>query len=281
MANQQHNEYVPGYARQHVQHHEWRTAENSAPHLLPHLQRLAAAKPNLTLLDVGSGSGTITTSLAKYMPQGTVTGVDVSEEIVSRANAEAKAAGIGNVAFQAGSIYALPFADDSFDVVHAHQVLTHLDQPVEAMRELLRVCRRGGGGLVASREADMRMWSFHPSPPGLVAFHRLIGDVMVRAGGHVDAGAKLVAWALAAGAQRERVQASCGTWCYSRPEERRVWGGSMVERIRNGGMRQKALAEGMVTEEQLEEMIRGWEEWLDAEDGFLGCMHGEVVIEKV
>ncbi|KAF2720230.1 methylase [Polychaeton citri CBS 116435] len=279
MAHQQHNEYVPGYARQHIQHHEWRTAENSAPHLIPHLQRLAASKPKLSLLDVGSGSGTITTSLAKYIPQGTLTGVDLSEEIVSRANAEAQEAGIANVTFQAGSIYSLPFQDNSFDVVHAHQVLTHLDQPVEALKELLRVCRPNGG-LVASREADMRMWSFHPSPPGLVAFHKLIGDVMVHSGGHRDAGAKLVSWALAAGAQRDRIHASCGTWCYSSPEERQVWGGSMMERIQNGGMRRKALQEGMVTEEQLRDMVRGWEEWLDAEDGFLGCMHGEIVIEK-
>jgi len=49
-------------------------------------------------------------------------------------------------------VYALRFADATFDVVHAHQVLQHLADPVAALREMRRVCRPGG--LVAARDAD-------------------------------------------------------------------------------------------------------------------------------
>ena len=46
--------------------------------------------------------------------------------------------------FAAGDMYALDVEDASFDVVHAHQVLQHLQDPVAALRELRRVLRPGG-----------------------------------------------------------------------------------------------------------------------------------------
>jgi ubiquinone/menaquinone biosynthesis C-methylase UbiE len=49
-------------------------------------------------------------------------------------------------------VYALDFADGSFDVVHAHQVLQHLTDPVAALIEMRRVCRPGG--LIAARDGD-------------------------------------------------------------------------------------------------------------------------------
>ena len=50
-----------------------RTAEDCATHLLPHL------KPHYRILDVGCGPGSITVGLARYVPQGSVVGVDVNE----------------------------------------------------------------------------------------------------------------------------------------------------------------------------------------------------------
>ena len=49
---------------------------------------------------------------------------------LAAARADAAAAGVDNVEFLVGDAYALPFADGSFDVVHAHQVLQHLGDPV-------------------------------------------------------------------------------------------------------------------------------------------------------
>ena len=45
-----------------------------------------------------------------------------------------------------GDVYALDLDDDTFDVVHAHQVLQHVADPVAALREMRRVCRPGGRG---------------------------------------------------------------------------------------------------------------------------------------
>ena len=136
-----HSKYLSGYAPNATIHHEWRTASNSAPHLLPILKGLASTNPKLTLLDVGAGSGTITASFAAYMPpQGRIVATDISDEILRKAAKHAEDVGVGQmVQTQKASVYELPFADGSFDVVHASQVLVHLDEPERAVREMIRV----------------------------------------------------------------------------------------------------------------------------------------------
>lgn len=53
--------------------------------------------------------------------------------------------------FDVGEIHSLPFEDGAFDVVHTHQVLQHISDPVKALREMRRVTETGG--LVACRES--------------------------------------------------------------------------------------------------------------------------------
>ena len=64
-----------------------------------------------------------------------------------------------------GNVYALAYADDSFDVAHAHQVLQHLSDPVAALVEMRRVVR--SGGLVAARDADYAAMTWYPADPRL------------------------------------------------------------------------------------------------------------------
>jgi SAM-dependent methyltransferase len=231
MATPQHHSYASGHDASQVKHHEWRTAENSAAYLLPHLQRAAQAKPDLQLLDVGAGSGTISASLAKHLlPHGRVLATDISDSILARAKAHAEAQGVGaqNINFQKADVFHLPFADGAFDVVHAHQVLCHLSRPVDAIGEMLRVVRPGGG-LLALRESDMRMWCVWPEIPALLRFHEVMVGTLVANGGQEKGGRQLVSWVLQAGkdigVRREDVEVSFGTWCYSDVGDRRAWGG--------------------------------------------------------
>src|SRR5206468_3477073 len=115
--------YTHGHAEPVLQSHRWRTAENSAGYLLPLL------RPGLDLLDVGCGPGTITVDLATRVAPGRVVGLDVSADPLDEARAAATAAGV-DVTFEVEDVYALEADDDSFDVVHAHQVLQHLTDPV-------------------------------------------------------------------------------------------------------------------------------------------------------
>jgi ubiquinone/menaquinone biosynthesis C-methylase UbiE len=73
-----------------------------------------------------------------------VLGLDRSEGVISEARASAQQAGLANLEFTVGDVYALEYDARTFDVVHAHQVLQHLSDPVAALREMSRVCKPGG-----------------------------------------------------------------------------------------------------------------------------------------
>lgn len=272
------SQYGPGHDASHVKHHEWRNAENSAGHLLPHLRRIAGQNPQLKLLDVGAGSGTISASLAQEMPGGQVTATDISGAILQQAAAHAASSGVSNMAFQTASATELPFADATFDVAHAHQVLCHLGEPHRAVEEMLRVVKPGG--IIALREVDMLMWCMYPETEGLTDFCRMMAKTMVRNGGHEDAGRRLVSWVMEAGVSRDNIEASFGTWCFSDPADRGVWAGSMVERLRAGPSREQALEYELATVSSISQMIEAWGTWAATEDATLGIMNGEVIVHK-
>lgn len=216
-----HSTYKIGYQAGHVKHHEWRTAENSAQYVIPRLQSQVQQNPHLKMLDVGAGPGTISTSFAKYMPEGEIIATDLSEEIVSRAAAFAESKGVMNISFQLANVYELPFDDESFDVVHAHQVLCHLDSPVDALKEMIRVTKKGG--FMALRESDMQMWCIWPNMQPLLQFQQASIGVLKENGGQDMGGRMLVNWILQADVEREDIEASCGTWCFAQKEDKDTW----------------------------------------------------------
>ncbi|GAA3293148.1 hypothetical protein GCM10020295_14240 [Streptomyces cinereospinus] len=115
--------YTHGHHESVLRSHTWRTAANSAAYLLGSLE------PHLRILDVGCGPGTITADLAELVPDGHVTGVDRAPDVLERARATAAGRGLTGVDFAVADVHALDFPDDTFDVVHAHQVLQHVGDP--------------------------------------------------------------------------------------------------------------------------------------------------------
>jgi ubiquinone/menaquinone biosynthesis C-methylase UbiE len=157
-----HETYTHGHAPATVRQHAQRTAEEAAAFLLPEL------RPGMRLLDVGCGPGSITRGLAERVAPGQVIGLDLSRETLAAARKEAAARGLGNIEYEEGSVYQLPFPDGSFDVVYAHQVLQHLREPAAALREMLRVLQ--SGGLVAIRDVDWGTVSYWPADPWIDRF---------------------------------------------------------------------------------------------------------------
>jgi len=92
-------------------------------------------------LDAGCGGGRNAIAMAR-LGAATVRGVDLGEAGV--ADARRRSAGLRNVEFSQGSIEALPFADNSFDIVWCAGVLMHTGDADEAVAELARVLRPGG-----------------------------------------------------------------------------------------------------------------------------------------
>jgi len=259
--------YTHGHAEPVLQSHRWRTAENSAGYLLP------ALRPGLDLLDVGCGPGTITVDLAARVAPGRVVGLDVSSDPLEEARTAAVRAGI-DLTFEVGDVYALEAVDDSFDVVHAHQVLQHLTDPVAALREMARVCRPGG--VVAVRDVDYGAFVTYPPGEGLDRWLDLYHRVARRNGAEPDAGRRLLAWAHAAGLRD--TEASASTYCYASPEERRWWGASWAGRATASSFAEQALAYGLASREELEQIADAWLRWAAADDGWLGMLHGELLI---
>lgn len=269
------HKYLPGYKQ--ISHHEWRTAENSVAYLLPTLSSHYAANPSLCLLDVGTGPGTIAADFAQRIPNGHVTATDLSEEVLTKARNYCGVR-LPNITFQQANVFSLPFEDESFDFVHTHQMLCHLHEPVKALKEMLRVTKKGG--VLAVKEADLRMWFFYPELPALGKFHDMLCKTHEGNGASTTAGRQLVSWAVKAGAKRSQIKPSFGTACYCDEADRLMWGKSMGERAVNGEMKKKALAAGIIKEGEAEEMGAAWDEWMNNEEATFGLVNGEILVFK-
>jgi SAM-dependent methyltransferase len=258
--------YTHGHAEAVLRSHRWRTAANSAAHLLPHLH------DGQRLLDVGSGPGTITADLARLVRE--VVALEVTEEAAALTRAELDRQGIDNATVLVGDVHALDLADDEFDVVHAHQVLQHVADPVGALREMLRVTRPGG--VVAVRDSDYGHFSWHPASPGLDRWLELYDAAARSNGGEPHAGRLLLAWAHAAGATD--VVAGSSTWCFADAEDRAWWGGLWADRITATALARQLVGERRATEDELAEVAAAWRRWAADPDGWFSVLHGEVLV---
>ncbi len=98
---------------------------------------LEATEPT-SVLDAGCGEGFVVDYVAQRNPELRLAGVDLSDTAIEYARAH-----FGEKArFRTGSVYKLPFSDNSFDTVICSEVLEHLDDPGRAVQELKRVARR-------------------------------------------------------------------------------------------------------------------------------------------
>ena len=257
--------YTHGHAESVLRSHRTRTAANSAAYLLPHLAS------GQRLLDVGSGPGSITADLAVLVAPGEVVALEVNEEA-----ADLTRSGAPGVDVRVGDIHGLPFADGEFDVVHAHQVLQHVADPVAALREMRRVT--APGGLVAVRDADYAAMAWYPELPELAEWSALYRRIARANGGEPDAGRRLAAWARAAGFTD--FTAGSGSWTFADPERRQWWGETWAERTERSATAATALAEGLADAGDLARIAAGWRRWAADPDGWFAVLHGELLARR-
>jgi ubiquinone/menaquinone biosynthesis C-methylase UbiE len=264
-------QYTHGHHASVIKSHSWRTAANSLGYLLPRLQATDR------ILDIGCGPGTITCDLAAdHVPQGSVVGLDASESVIAQADKTAKERGIPNIEFVAGDAYHLSYEDGSFDVVACHQVLQHVNDPVGLLKEMKRVCKRGG--IVAARESDYDGFVWYPQSDGLDEWRRVYRTVARGNGGEPNAGRMTHVWAKQAGFTN--IKCSSSSWCYSTKEEKQWWSGTWAERVSVDGsaLGKTALEKGVVKgKEDLENLAKAWREWGAHEDGWFQVPSGEVI----
>lgn len=144
----------------------WRQADEQAGAAASYLDMLAGViagpkrqsmdllriKPGMSVLELGCGVGNDALLLAREVGStGRVVGLDLSRELIARAAARAASTGLP-VTFETGDAQALRFAENSFDAARIDRVLQHLEDPVQAVREMVRVVRPGGR--IAALEPD-------------------------------------------------------------------------------------------------------------------------------
>ncbi len=263
--------YTHGHHESVLRSHVWRTAENSAAYLLPHLNATDR------LLDVGCGPGTITLDLARRVPFGRVLGIDRSADVLGQARRAAVGAGVDNASFETGDVYQLSAADLSAlggppTVVHAHQVLQHLARPVEALRGMMESLQ--DGGILAARDADYSAMTWYPQAAALDRWRDLYIAVARHNGGEPDAGRRLVSWARAAGLTD--FEASAGTWCFSTPADRIWWGNVWADRMTSSDLGRRARELRLTDESELAAVAAGWRAWAAAPDAWFVVVHGEI-----
>lgn len=259
--------YTHGHHESVLRSHQWRTAANSAAYLLPHLA------PGMRVLDIGCGPGTITLDLAAAVPGARVLGVDVVAEPLEAARSNAAGRGDTTTEFAVGDVYALDLPDEAFDVVHAHQVLQHLSDPVAALGEMRRVC--APGGLVAARDADYAAMVWYPADPRLDRWLEVYQAVARGNRAEPDAARHLLAWAHTAGF--EQVDCSATMWCYASPQERAWWGGLWADRITQSALAEQAVERGVAARDELDELARAWRGWAAHPDGWFAVVNGEIL----
>ena len=177
-----HADYLEYVTRRHRPAHARRRADQWAAFLLPHL------RPEMRILDLGCGPGSITTGLG-----GRVVGLDIAPLPVQ------------GVPVVGGEGSALPFAAASFDAIHLNAVLQHVDDAAAVLREARRVA--APGAVIGVGDADWGSRIMHPHDPLIVRGQEI--QEAVREAGNVRVGRELRGLLATAGFERAELGAEC------------------------------------------------------------------------
>ena len=207
------------------------------------------------------------------MAPGRVTALEATEEALALSRAELGGRGI-DADFVVGDVHALDLPDDSFDVVHAHQVLQHVADPVRALREMRRVCRPGG--LVAVRDSDYAAFAWFPAAAraGPLAGALPGGRPRQRRRARRRPPAAVLgpgrrvhrphAVGRAPGASPTPTTAPSGAACGPTGSSPRRWPTQLVD-------------DGLATTDELHGISAAWTAWAEDPDAWIALLHGELL----
>ena len=266
--------YIHGHAAEVLKAHARRTVQRDAAYLVPFLQ------PNFTILDVGCGPGTISADFAQLAPEGKVTCLEISDKALVAARQTFDDRRLKNADFVSGDVMGrLPFEDGTFDVVHAHQVLIHLPDPVAAVKEMRRVLK--SGGVLASKDMIMSSLSWYPPDDRLKVWQVGITETIAATGADPQMGRRLKALAVEAGFKEEEINCTGSCWSFGSRDDVEFWGGSVASRLEEGKeLRRKIVDGGYFTGKEVDEFVTAAREWMVCPTAWFGVMNSEILCRK-
>lgn len=117
--------------------------------------RAVEACPGESVLEVGVGTGL---SLHHWDPACQVTGIDLSPEMLERANKLCQRRGLDNVDLHAMDAQSMDFPDNHFDKITAMYVVSVVEDPAALMREILRVAKPGARVVIINHFEHRHPW---------------------------------------------------------------------------------------------------------------------------
>ncbi len=221
--------------------------------------------PRSQVLEVGCGTGAQTVTLARNSPDAQFVSFDISRQSVEQARDKVERAGLRNVSVREADIFDPPFEPASFDHVFVCFVLEHLGHPAGALARLRRLIKPGGTLTVI--EGDHGSTYFHPDNADAREVVRCQVQLQARAGGDACIGRRLYPLLVEAGFQSPHVSPRMIYVDGSRP--------SLIEGFTRKtftamirGIRDLALAHGLISPERFDAGISGLERTASADGVF-------------
>jgi hypothetical protein len=132
------------------------------------------------------------------------------------------------------------------------------------------------------QSGDFGTIAVHPDPSGLIETSFSIMAAVNRSGGSEPlAGRHLVAWARQAGFARENIAVSGSVEIYTTHDERQFIGTTWAERLDHSEMGRRVVEMGLATRADIESWRDAWLRWIEAEDGYYGITHTEILCQNI
>jgi SAM-dependent methyltransferase len=244
--------YTHGHHDSVLRSHRWRTAENSAAYLLPHL------RPGLDLLDVGCGPGTITADLATLVAPGH-RAARRPADVIDAARRTAAERGV-DIESRRRLLWSRRRQRRCRARIRSYSI-----SPIRWPRRRVAACRRLAAGR-ATRDYSAFTW--YPANPCSIAGWSL---TKARRERRRDAGRMLPA------RTADDVTTTASVWCFAHEPDRTWWADLWADRISISALADQLRAENRATTDELHAIAEAWRRWATHPDAFFIVPHAEIL----